>query len=170
MKYTSAEAAKLLRKLNEEQAAIKEKEEKSAVFIAAIEEDVESVRPEYRYAEVQAKLASLEARVRRVKHAINMFNLTTQVPGFDMTVDQMLVYIPQLNEKKNKLSRMACRLPKERAGSSGYSNKAIVEYKYANYDIAQAEADLAAVTDELARAQTALDVLNNSETLEIEPD
>lgn len=42
-----------------------------------------------------------------------------------------------------------------------------MEYKYANYDIAQAEADLAAVTDELARAQTALDVVNNSVTLEI---
>ena len=167
MKYTSVEAAKLLRKLNEEQAVIKEKEDKSSVFIAAIEEDVESVRPAYQYADVQAKLASLEAQVRKVKHAINMFNLTTEVPGFDMTVDQMLVYIPQLNEKKNKLNRMAARLPKERASSSGYGAKTIVEYKYANYDIAQAEADLAAVTDELARAQTALDVVNNSVTLEI---
>lgn len=67
MKYTSAEAAKLLRKLNEEQAAIKEKEDKSSVFIAAIEEDVESVRPAYQYADVQAKLASLEAQVRKVR-------------------------------------------------------------------------------------------------------
>lgn len=170
MKYTSAEASKLLRKLNEEQAAIKDKEEKSCVFIAAIEEDVESVRPAYQYADIQAKLASLESQVRKVKHAINLFNLKTQVPGFDMTVDQMLVYIPQLNEKKNKLARMAGRLPKERYDSSGYRAKTIVEYIYANYDIAQAESDLAAVTDELARAQTALDVVNTSVTLEIELD
>ena len=168
MKYTSAEAAKLLRKLNEEQAALKDREEKSAVFIAAIEEDVESVRPAYSYGEMQEKLAALEAQVRRVKHAINVFNTTTQVPGFDMTVDQMLVYIPQLNECKRKLSQMAARLPKERANSSGYGTKVIVEYRYANYDIEEAGADLAAVTDELARAQTALDVINNSVTLEIE--
>ena len=168
MKYTSAEAAKLLRKLNEEQTALKDKEDKSAVFIAAIEEDVESVRPAYKYEEVQEKLAALEAQVRKVKHAINMFNLTTQVPGFDLTVDQMLVYIPQLNERKRKLTQMAARLPKERANSSGYGAKTIVEYKYANYDIEKAEADLAVVTDELARAQTALDVVNNSVTLEIE--
>ena len=45
MKYTSAEAAKLLRKLNEEQAALKERESKTATFVAAVDEDVESARP-----------------------------------------------------------------------------------------------------------------------------
>ena len=168
MLYTSAEAAKLVRKLNEEQNVLKQKENKSALFVAAIEEDVESVRPEYDYEEVQKRLAQLESQVRKVKHAINMFNLTTQVPGFDMTVDQMLVYIPQLSEKKSKLTWMAGTLPKERVSASGYGAKTIVEYRYANYDIAKAEADLAAVTDELARAQTALDVINNSATMEIE--
>ena len=168
MLYTSAEAAKLVRKLNEEQNVLKQKENKSSLFVAAIEEDVESVRPDYDYEEVQKLLADLEMKVRKVKHAINTFNLTTQVPGFDMTVDQMLVYIPQLSEKKSKLTRMAGCLPKERVSSSGYGAKTIVEYRYANYDIAKAEVDLAAVTDELARAQTALDVINNSATMEIE--
>lgn len=170
MKYTSAEAAKLLRKLNEEQTAIKEKEKKTSWFVVALEEDVESVRPEYDYQEVQTRLAFLEEKVRKVKHAINMFNMTTVVPGFDMTVDQMLVYIPQLNERKSKLVQLAGRLPKERYDSSRYGQKTLVEYKYANYDIRKAEEDLAKVTDELARAQTALDVVNNSETLEIELD
>ena len=168
MLYTSAEAAKLVRKLNEEQNVLKQKEDKSSLFVAAIEEDVESVRPDYDYEEVQKLLADLEMKVRKVKHAINTFNLTTQVPGFDMTVDQMLVYIPQLSERKNKLTRMAGCLPKERASSSGYGAKTIVEYCYTNYDIKKAEADLAEVTDELARAQTALDVINNSATMEIE--
>lgn len=170
MKYTSAEAAKLLRRLNEEHAAIRDKESRSAQFTAAIEEDIESVRPQYQYAEVQAKLAVLEAKIRKVKHAINLFNLNTEVPGFDMTVDQMLVYIPQLSERKSKLADMAGRLPKEREDSSRYRTKTIVEYSYANYDIAQAEADLAAATDELSKAQTALDVVNSSATLDIELD
>ena len=168
MLYTSAEAAKLVRKLNEEQNVLKQKENKSSLFVAAIEEDVESVRPDYDYEEVQKLLADLEMKVRKVKHAINTFNLTTQVPGFDMTVDQMLVYIPQLSEKKSKLTRMAATLSKERVSASGYGAKTIVEYRYTNYDIKKAEADLAEVTDELARAQTALDVINNSATMEIE--
>ena len=168
MLYTSAEAAKLVRKLSEEQNVLKEKESKSALFVAAIEEDVESVRPEYDYEDMQRRLEQLEMQVRKVKHAINQFNLTTQVPGFDMTIDQMLVYIPQLSAKKAKLTRMAGCLPKERANSSGYGVKTIVEYRYTNYDIKKVESDLAKVTDELSRAQTALDVVNNNATFEIE--
>ena len=168
MKYTSAEAAKLLRTLTEEQANIREKEEKSAVFVAAIEEDVESVRPAYDYAATKKKLDELEARVRKIKHTMNIFNTTTVIPGFDMTIDQMLVYIPQLSERKAKLTRMASRLPKERANAGGYGAKTIVEYQYVNYDIEKIEQDLADVTNELSRAQTALDTVNNSLTMEIE--
>ena len=168
MKVTSAEAAKLLRKLNEDQAALKEREDKSSTFVASIEEDAESVRPVYDYAAVQKTLADYEKQVRQIKHALNVFNQTTEVPGFDMTVDQLLVYIPQLSEKKRKLTIYAGRLPKEREKASGFGGKSIVEYKYANYDIAKAQADLEAVTEELSKAQTALDVINNSLTLEIE--
>ena len=100
MLYSSAEAAKVLRKLNEDQEALKAKEDKSAVFVAALEEDIESARPSYDYEEIREKLEELERKVRIVKHAINVFNMTTVIPGFDMTVDQMLVYIPQLSEKK----------------------------------------------------------------------
>ena len=170
MRYTSAEAAKLLRKLNEDHAALIDRESKSNVFIAAVGEELEDVRPAYAYREVQEGLKDLERRIRIVKHAINRFNLTTEVPGFGMTVDQILVYIPQLSARKRKLAGMAGKLPKERLSASGYGAKTIIEYRYANYEITDAEVDLAAVTDELARAQTALDVVNNSETMEIELD
>ncbi len=45
MIYTSAEAAKLLRSLNEKQTSLKQKERMSCTFIAAVGEDIESVRP-----------------------------------------------------------------------------------------------------------------------------
>ena len=168
MKCTSAEAAKLLRKLNEELMEIKDRESKSSVFIAAVDEKLDDVRPEYNYRETQDRLATLEAQVRKLKHAINAFNLTTEVPGFGMTVDQLLVYIPQLSERKRRLATMAARLPKERVNAPGVANKSFVEYRYANYDIKQAAADLVAVKDELARAQTALDVVNTSVEFELE--
>ena len=60
MKYTSAEAAKLLRRLNEEHDMLTELERQSRTFVAAVSEDPESVRPKYDFAEVQAKLAELE--------------------------------------------------------------------------------------------------------------
>ena len=118
----------------------------------------------------QAQMEAVETKVRRVKHAINAFNHATVVPGFDMTIDEMLVYIPQLTEKKRRLSDMANRLPKERVNSGHYGNKSIVEYQYANYDVAAAMADMVRVSDELARAQTALDAVNSSAQLEVDLD
>ena len=55
MRYTSAEAAKLLRKLNEDHAALIDRESKSNVFIVAVGEELEDVRPAYAYREVQAE-------------------------------------------------------------------------------------------------------------------
>ena len=47
MENTSAEAAKLLRRLNEERDALELSERRREVFTASLVEDPESVRPEY---------------------------------------------------------------------------------------------------------------------------
>ncbi|MCI8659307.1 MAG: hypothetical protein HFG54_03515 [Lachnospiraceae bacterium] len=169
MRYTSSEANKLLRRLNDDRDALLMKEGNTSTFLAAMGEDPESVRPEYNYLDTQRELDELNRKIRIVKHALNCFNLEHVVPGFDMTIDQLLVYIPQLTAKKKKLAYMKNRLPKQRVrekSSLSYSGN-IIDYWYVNYDIKAAEADYASVTDELARAQTALDVLNNTETMEI---
>ena len=62
---------------------------------------------------------------------------------------------------------MASFLPKERV-SNGYQATKIIEYTYTNYDLEKAAEDLTLVSDELARAQTALDVINNQGQLELE--
>ena len=93
----------MLRKLNDNYQALIDKEELSREFDAAVGEDVESVRPAYDYSAVQAQLDTIQAQVRRIKHAINVFNTTHIVPGFDMTVDEMLVHIPQLTKKKENV-------------------------------------------------------------------
>ncbi len=139
---------------------------KSIEKTAAVDEDLESARPVYDYLQTQEEQRRIEARIRKVKHAINSFNISTVIPEFGMTVDEMLVYIPQLSERKKKLTEMASFLPKERV-SNGYQATKIIEYTYTNYDLKKAADDLTAVSDELARAQTALDVINNSGQLEI---
>ncbi len=62
MKYTSAQANKLLKKLNDEYSALLDKEQRSRDFRAAMGEDVASVRPAYDYVETQARLAALEEK------------------------------------------------------------------------------------------------------------
>ncbi|MCI8512321.1 MAG: hypothetical protein HFE83_10070 [Lachnospiraceae bacterium] len=167
MRYTSSEANKLLRRLNEERDALLAKEQKSSTFLAAMGEDPETVRPEYEYQSTQEALNRLDEKIRTVKHAINAFNLEHVVLGFDMTIDQMLIYIPQLTAKKQKLARMKDRLPKQRERDAFNHSGNIIDYSYANYELAAVEADYEAVSDALSKAQTALDVLNNTETMEI---
>lgn len=164
MLYTSSEAAKLLRKLNEEREALEANENQSSVFRASLGEDIESVRPSYDYAQVQKDIELLEAKIRTVKHAINKFNTEQDVHGFNMTIDQMLVYIPQLTRKKNKLFNMQNKLSKQRAALSVN----VVDYLYANYDIDLARADYIKISDELGRAQTALDLVNSTVKFEID--
>lgn len=143
-------------------------ESKSSTFSAALGEDVESVRPEYTYASAAEKLERINRDIRKVKHAINLFNTTHTVPGFDMTIDEMLVYIPQLTENKARLMEMSSRLPKTRKSVSGYGSSAVIDYVYTNYDVSKVAQDYSSVSELLSRAQTALDLINNTETMEID--
>ena len=167
MLYTSAEANKLLKKLNDQYLDLRNQEEKTKTFNAATMEDVEAVRPAYDYAKSQVTLSEIQNEIRHVKHAINIFNVSTNVPGFDMTIDEMLVYIPQLTRNKNKLANMKAILPKERVEDGTYRNSNFIDYRYANYDLSQVEADYERVSDELTKAQLALDQINNSLKFEI---
>ncbi len=117
---------------------------------------------------VQNQIESLEARIRQVKHAVSSFNLAQEVPGFEgMTIDQMLVYIPQLSRRKDKLSLMQQRLPKQRDRVSLARGSQIIDYSYANYDLEAVKADYQKVSEELSRAQTALDLVNTTAQLDI---
>ncbi|MBQ7151640.1 MAG: hypothetical protein IJR94_05225 [Synergistaceae bacterium] len=165
MLYTSAEAAKLLRKLNDDKQALEQNERQTFEFSAAINENIEQARPEYDYEKTRAELEEIELKIRKVKHAINKFNLEHEVPGFNMTIDQLLVYLPQLQHKKMKLYGMKGRLAKTRepvrvAGT--------IEYTYANYDVAEVKKDYDKISAELSRAQLALDALNTQIKFEID--
>lgn len=167
MKMTSAQAAKLLRQLNDEIYALKKREANSRSFCASLGEDIESVRPEYDYTAVQKKQDELEAKVRKLKHTLNVFNSTYVVPEFNMTIDEILIYIPQLTNRCEKLESMKDVLPKVRENAR-YSTTAVIDYRYANYDIEQANQDYLALSDTLAKLQTALDYANSTAELEIE--
>ena len=165
MKLTSAEANKLLRKLYEDHAALIEAERGSRTFVAATTEKLEDARPDYDYHAIQHKLAELEEKTRQLKHAINLFNVSQPIDDSGMTIDQALIYIPQLSERKRKLTAMRAAQKKKRNESCKGSN--LIEYTYANYDIEQAERDYQATSNELARVQNALDRVNSTVQFDI---
>ena len=82
-----------------------------------------------------------------------------------MTIDEMLVYLPQLTEIANKLRTMAEALPRERIESFRVN---IVEYMIANYDIEEVEKEYDKARAELNALQLALDSVNSTEKMEID--
>lgn len=168
MLVTSAQAAKLLRQLNDELQTLQLREANTRSFVAAIQEDIESVRPEYNFKEMRDAQAEVEKKIRKVKHALNVFNTVTLVPNFDITIDEMLVYLPQLSRQCETLSKMREAMPKVRV-STGYSSSSpIIDYRYANYDIEEVSRCYTEVSDTLAKAQTSLDLVNNTVEFEID--
>ena len=165
MLYTSSEANKLLTAIKQEIDLIAAEEEQVKTFVCATIENVDDVRPAYDYDKTQQKIDELYEKMRKIKHAINCFNVTNVVDGLDMTVDQILVYLPQLTKKVKKLKEMSSTLPKTRAR---FGMGDIIEYFYANYNPAQAADDYRRCSEKLARVQTALDVANNTVRFEID--
>lgn len=166
MLVTSAEANKKLRQLKEEESNIITAAKKAATFSAAVGENIESLRPEFDYDEYIEKYINIEAEIRNLKHKINMFNTTTKVPGFDMTIDMMLIYIPFLNSMKQEAYEMMSRLPKERKDSR-YNSSPIIDYTITNYPIEKAAETFNKVSEELSNAQLALDTVNTTVRFEI---
>ena len=166
MLVTSKEANKLLQQLEQEHRSLLSKEYDTKSFLAAVGEDVESCRPEYDYAKVQDELAELENKIIKLKHQINRFNTETIVDGFDKTIDEMLVYIPMLTRRKEKLNGMKNALAKTREAVNMRST--IIDYRYANYDINKALEDYYATLEELSKAQVALDKVNVTKKFEVE--
>ena len=167
MQYTSAQAGKLLKKIEDRIKALESMEGKSSVFNVALGENAEDVRPSYDFAETQKAMDELKAKVRTVKHAINVFNVTHTLPGFDdITIDQALVYIPQLKQRSRVLQLMSERLPRERVDSM-FRNSSIIDYTVTNYDASEAAEEYQRVYDLMTSLQLALDIVNSTETMEI---
>ena len=168
MKMTSAQASKLLRQLNDELRTLQVREENSKSFLASLGEDVESVRPSYDYASMQEEQIKVEQKIRKLKHAVNVFNTNTVIPEYGFTIDEMLVYLPQLQKRQTKLFAMKDALPKVRENVGFGRGTNVVDYRYANYDIDRAEKDYKDLSAEIARAQLALDTVNSTAELEVD--
>ena len=168
MKMTSAQASKLLRQLNDELRTLQVREENSKSFLASLGEDVESVRPSYDYASMQEEQIKVEQKIRKLKHAVNVFNTNTVIPEYGFTIDEMLVYLPQLQKRQTKLFAMKDALPKVRENVGFGRGTNVVDYRYANYDIDLAEKDYKDLSAEIARAQLALDTVNSTAELEFD--
>ncbi|MBE5963114.1 MAG: hypothetical protein E7256_17335 [Lachnospiraceae bacterium] len=163
---TSAAANKWIKTLEDEKSYYLSCEAISSVYTLA--EGEEEEKPEYDYKATRDAVEKINETIRKIRHAVNVFNTTTLLPSLGITIDEALVKMAQLNARKQTLDMMRKRLPKDRVNSFMNRTKAIVEYQYTNYEIGEVNEDYKRLSQEIVDIQLALDICNQTQTFEIE--
>ncbi len=170
-KMTSAYANKVLKKLNDDKAFYIQQEHDSYSYVAADGE--EPVIPEYDFEKTSKILRDIDNKIVKIKHALNVTNSTNSVVVGEksLTIDEILVRMAQLNNRKATLDMMRKQQAKSRVDSRFSilsSKKPVIEYQYMNYDIELVKKEYDAMDAEIAAMQMARDKYN--QTVEFDVD
>ncbi len=170
MKMTSALACKLITQLKSEKETYLERERDSSTYTVAAGE--EPFVPVFDFEGNAALIAAIDEKVMRIKHALNLSNATSSIEVGDKvySVDEILIRMAQLNVRKGIYDTFRKRLPKERSSATVRfgTRRDAVEFTYANYDIAKAQAAFEKAEREIMALQLALD--KHNQTFEFEVD
>lgn len=168
-KMTSAYANKLIKQLTEDRAFWVNKEDTSQCYTAALDE--EPVIPEYDYAEVAGIIEEIDEKICRIKHAINLANVSSflEIGGRKMSVDTVLVRMAQLNNRKSVLNYMRKQQPQSRINANLFgAKKPTPEYKYLNYDLELVKEEYERINSIIMEMQIELDKHNQTFEFEVE--
>lgn len=171
MKLTSAQAHKLLKKLEEDKNLIIENEIRNRICSSTIEKSTNKVifsnKTEYSFSETEKELQKVISDIVKLRHAINVVNTTVEIATEygNMTVDQILVMLPQLNDRQWKLKHMMSVMPKESRLIGSTDN---IQVDVINYSIDDVKEAYAAISKKITDLQLALDKHNQTYEFEIE--
>ena len=166
---TSAYANKMLKKLAEDKEYWLRKENEGCTYIAAADE--EPVIPDYDYVSVAAEIAAIDKKIIKIKHAINVNNVTNRIDigGEQMTIDEILVRMAQLNKRKIFLDSLRKHAPKTRIGSVAFNaRKTAPEYEYINYDLEVIRQEYDRISNTIMEMQIALDRYNQTVLFDVD--
>lgn len=140
------------------------KEEKKACSYRVMEgEDLSAKKPEYDYVETWNQLMEYDDSIRSVKHAINSFSVSRYVPEYDMTLDELEMYLEDLDRRFNTLKELGDAHPIKRT----IVNRS-VRHTIANYDLKQARKDCERLDDERRKVRRIISEIKESEVFENE--
>lgn len=164
MKMNCDAANKMVRQLQSDISVLLGAEKESSTYTYGADEKERPAAPFYDFDSTSRKLGEYEAKVRKLKHAINVFNVSTVLPGLDITIDEALVKMAMLNQRKKTLQEMRSMQPLTR--SQGYGKAA--EYRVRNFEPKPVQDVYDQVSAELLEIQQALNRANLTEEIEVD--
>ena len=165
MKINSDYANKIIRNLQSEMSSLLEAEQRDCTYSHAPNE--KPVIPQYDFQNTQQRLSELRRKIAVLRHAINGFNITTKLSGFDMTVDEGLGYMSILNLEKKRLHNLSIVPETARRREYGSKEPDIV---HRNFDMEAVQAAYKETCNELMRIQQAVNIANLTEEFEVDLD
>lgn len=169
MVFTPAYANKRIRMMREKADRLYQEERQRSTYTEI--EGTDPIIPDYDFRNTRDKIDWLNENIARLKHAVNVFNTTTEIEdGSGKTIDMALVIMAELTTKKARLEHMISVEPKCLKTSSVIKNRTMVEYEVANFDLAEAQEEYRKVTEQLTALQLNLDLINNTKSLDFETD
>lgn len=166
MKVTVAYASKCVKALQNDIAILYRRQNQNKTYTEI--QGVPAVIPEYDFQSTQECIENMENRVARIKHAINVHNTTTCLPGFDdLTIDQALVKLSQLNNRLRVLDEMRT-LPIRVLDNGFGAARQQIQYTVANYSPQHANGEYERVYAAIQKLQLAIDKSNNTDIFEVE--
>lgn len=166
MKITSNQANKMIKKLSAEKEYLLSRERDSSTYLHT--EGHPADKPDYDYSETAKKLEEIDEKIATLKHAININNITTICPNIGITIDQALVKMAQLNQRKETLDVMRKRIPKKRKEDPYRGTGGLVEYICTNYNNDEVCRDYDKITDQIIELQADIDFCNQTIVFELE--
>ena len=140
------------------------KEEKKVCSYRVMEgEDPSAKKPEYDYEETWNQLMELDDSIRSAKHTINSFSVSRYVPEYNMTLDELEMYLEDLDRRFNTLKELGDAHPIKRT----IVNRS-VRHTIANYDLKQARKDSERLDDERRKVRRIISEIKESEVFENE--
>lgn len=140
------------------------KEEKKVCSYRVMEgEDSSAKKPEYDYEETLNQLMEFDDSIRSAKHTINSFSVSHYVPEYNMTLDELEMYLEDLDRRFNTLKELGAAHSIKRT----IVNRS-VRHTIANYDLKQARKDCERLDDERRKVRSIISEIKESEAFENE--
>ena len=163
MKLNSDAANKIIKNTQAEIEMLLAKENVGKTYTYSNGEDI--YKEPYSFTDTQNKLAALREKVRKLRHAINVFNINTQLPEFGCTIDEALFRMSVMNADKKRLYALLQIPDKTRNRSFGGKE---ADYTCRNFDIAEVQAAYDKVCNDLMAIQQAINMANLTSYFEVD--
>lgn len=163
MKLNSDAANKIIKNTQAEIETLLAKEDIGRTYTYSNGEDI--YKEPYSFSDTQSRLAALRGKVQKLRHAINVFNITTHLPEFGCTVDEALFRMSVMNADKKRLYALL-QIPEKTRNRSFGGKEA--DYTCRNLDTAEVQAAYDKVCDDLMAIQQAINVANLTSYFEVE--